>query len=259
MSKQLRLDFSHGFDADIWEVLSFGNRLLITTRDSEALAVRFSLLDLDRGEFVWKDISFDESWWISVYHFAGDFIVFQTYDDTQNIEARSVFGFDTTSMEATWAVENVKLFNVQSGLLQLAAISDPAYQFKIDIRTGAETNEPSNSSEVMVSTVTSYPTHYEPESPHFATVTKFLKEKQSVELIGSCDYLEWDEYFAVAANTKEDTGYTLDLFVFTLSGELLMHQLLEKGLKGLATGTFFIVNQGLIFVEGKRNLNVYGF
>lgn len=259
MSKQLQHHFSHGFDADIWEVLSFGNQLLITIRDSESLAVRFSLFDLNAGDFLWKDISFEESWWISVYHFAGDVIVFQTYDDTQNIEARSVFGFDTTTLEATWSVDDVKLFNVQSGVLQLAAISDPIYQFKIDLRTGAEVNEPTISSEPSESTETFYPTHYEPENPHFLTVSKFLKEKLSVELVGSCDYLEWDQYFSVAVNTKEGAGYKLDLFVFNLNGDLLLQQVLERELNGLATGTFFIVNQALIFVEGKRNLIVYGF
>ncbi|MFT7151040.1 MAG: hypothetical protein ACI82Q_002915 [Nonlabens sp.] len=259
MSKQLQHHFSHGFDADIWEVFSFGNQLLITIRDSEALAVRFSLFDLNAGDFLWKDISFEESWWISVYHFAGDVIVFQTYDDTQNIEARSVFGFDTTTLEATWSVDDVKLFNIQSGVLQLAAISDPIYQFKIDLRTGAEVNEPTISLEPVALSETFYPTHYEPESPHFVTVAKFLKDKLSLELVGSCDYLEWDQYFAVAINTKDAAGYKLDLFVFNLNGDLLLHQLLESELKGLATGTFFIVNQALIFVEGKRNLIVYGF
>lgn len=259
MSKQLQLNFSHAFDADIWEILSFGDRLLITIRDSEALKVHFSLFDLATNEFIWKDISFDESWWISVYHFEGDFILFQTYDDTQNIEARSAFGFDPVTMEANWAVEDVKLFNVQSGLLLLSAISDPAYQFTIDLRTGAETEESTSASKTFTAAPTSYPTHYEPDNPYFDTVSQFLKQKMNVDLVGSCDYLEWGQYFAVAVNTQNAAGYSLDLFVFTLSGELLIHQLLEQNLKGLSTGTFFIVNQELIFVEGKRNLVVYGF
>lgn len=255
----MRHDFSHDFDADIWEVLSFGNQLLITIRDSEKLSVNFSLFDVSKGEFIWKEISFEASWWISVYHFAGDVIIFQTYDDTQNIEARSVFGFDTKTLEATWSVDEVKLFNVASGMLKLASINDPEAQFSIDIRTGEEQQEPTMASGTSDDIKTLHPFHYEPDGDHFITVAKFLKEKQSFELVGSCDYLEWDEYFAVSANTKDEAGYTLDLFVFNLTGELLLHESLEEGMKGLATGTFFIVNQALIFVKGKRNLTIYSF
>lgn len=259
MSKQLQHDFSQDFNADIWEVLSYGNQLLITTRDSEALTVSFSLFDLGTKSFLWKDISFDESWWISVYHFTEGVIIFQTYDDTQNIEARSIFGFDTIHLEAIWSVDEVKLFNVSSGLLTLASINDPEAQFRIDIRTGMEFDQEEEISVEDKGLYTTYPLHYEPESPHFETVSRYLKERLDVVLEGSCDYLEWEGHFAVSVNTRENTGYNLDLFVFSLEGELLLHQSLEKGLKGLATGTFFIVNQALIFVEGKRNLVFYGF
>ncbi len=254
----MRHDFSYDFDADIWEVLSFGNQLLITIRDSEKLSVNFSLFDVLKGEFIWKDISFEASWWISVYHFAGDVIIFQTYDDTQNIEARSVFGFDTKTLEATWSVDDVKLFNVASGMLKLASINDPEAQFSINIRTGEE-QAPSVVPTIPDNTRTLHPFHYEPDGDHFVTVAKFLKEKQSFELVGSCDYLEWEDYFAISANTKDEAGYTLDLFVFNLKGELLLHEPLGERMNGLATGTFFIVNQALIFVKGKRNLTIYSF
>ncbi len=259
MSKQLQHDFSQDFNADIWEVLSYGDQLLITTRDSEKLTVSFSLFNLSTKSFLWKDISFEESWWISVYHFAEGVIVFQTYDDTQNIEARSVFGFDTISLEAIWSVDQVKLFNVASGLLTLASMDDPEAQFSIDIQTGLEVEQSEVALSEASSWQTSYPLHYEPESPHFETVSRFLKDHHDVVLEGSCDYLEWEGHFAVAANSKENTGYNLDLFVFSLAGDLLLLEPLEKGLKGLATGTFFIVNQALIFVKGKRNLVVYSF
>ncbi|WP_208505826.1 DUF4905 domain-containing protein [Roseivirga sp. E12] len=252
-------DFSHGFDADIWEVLSHGDQLLITTRDSEKLTVSFSLFNLVTKKFLWKEISFEESWWISVYHFTNGIVVFQTYDDTQNIEARSVFGFDTESLEAIWSVDGVKLFNVRSDVLTLASMEAPESQLSIDIRTGQETNESNKVSESPTLSEASYPIQYDSESPHFATISRFLKERQNLTLEGSCDYLEWKDHFAVTVNSKEDGGYNLDLFVFSLEGDLLLNQSLDRGLKGLATGTFFIVKQDLIFVGGKRNLMIYGF
>ncbi len=257
MSKQLEPIFSHSFKADIWEVLPSGNRLLITVRDHENLSVSFSLFSLDTNSFLWEDISFEENWWISVYHFVDDVIVFQTYNDTQDIESRSVFGFDINDMEALWSVEDVKLHRQNSFTLKLTSLEDVNEVTLIDIRSGSEVSErklPPSLPEVRNEL---FPVHYEEGNPHFETLSKFLRLKEYALLNGSCDYLETEKVFAIAGNSKEETGYNLDLFVFSQEGDLLLQERLDKEMKGLATGTFFIVNQALIFVKGKQSLVLY--
>ncbi|MFY0591239.1 DUF4905 domain-containing protein [Roseivirga sp.] len=260
MSEQLRAVFSHEFKQDIWEVLPYGNKLLITLRDRENLQVTFSLFDLEKLTFQWQSISFDEAWWISVYDFQDDVIVFQTYDDTQNIEARSVFGFDINSLEALWSIEDVRLNKAANGLLSVSSLETEDDGFLIDLKTGEEVSkdghgEPKNDKEVNCK----FPIHYETDSPHFETISRFVKSKLEIEIYGSCDYLEMPNFFALALNTKTETGYNLDFFVFNHDGAVLLNKTLDRDLKGLASGTFFIVGQALIFVEGKRNLVFYSF
>lgn len=259
MSKQLEHVFSHQFKTDIWEVLPSNHRLLITTRDSETLQVSFSLFDLEENKFLWDNVSFEESWWISIYDFSGDVIVFQTYNDTQDIEARSAFGFDIHTAEALWSIDDIKLNKASDGRLTVTPLSGEHDAFMINTKTGEELD----SSEYFESKSTrnedKFPLHYESDSPHFETLSSFVRAKLDIELVGSCDYLEINDFFAIAVNSKAKTGYNLDLFVFSHEGELLMQNSLDRELKGLASGTFFIVSQALIFVEGKRNLVFYRY
>lgn len=259
MSKQLEHVFSHQFKTDIWEVLPSGHRLLITTRDSEALQVSFSLFDLERNQFLWENISFEESWWISVYDFSGNVIVFQTYNDTQDIEARSAFGFDIQTTEALWSIEDIKLNKASDGQLTVTPLSGEHDSFIINTKTGEELDSAEHSEPTSVGDKDRFPLHYESDNPHFETLASFVSSKLDLALVGSCDYLEIDDFFAIAVNSKTETGYNLDLFVFSHEGDLLLQKPLDRDLKGLASGTFFIAGQALIFVEGKRNLVFYSY
>lgn len=259
MSKQLELVFSHHFKTDIWEVLPSGDRLLITTRDSESLQVSFSLFDIEKNEFLWENISFEESWWISVYDFSGDVIVFQTYNDTQDIEARSAFGFDIHSTEALWSINDIKLNKASNGRLSVMPLSGEHESFLINTRTGEELDSTEHFDSDSTEIDKRFPIHYEPDNPHFETLASFISTKLDLKLLGSCDYLEVEEFFAMAINSKAEVGYNLDLFVFSHEGDLLLQKPLDRELKGLASGTFFIASQALIFVEGKRNLVFYRY
>lgn len=261
MSQQLAHKFSLPFEADIWEVRASGNYLLVTTRDNEQLQVRFSLFDMTENEFVWKDVSFEESWWISVYHFVDGIVVFQTYPDTQDIESRSVFGFDILTMEALWSVDDVKVRLKKGSILELTFLDNQEERLFIDIKTGETSENFMERGEVDLNNAQDQfvPRHYEKNSEHFETLSNFLSNTLNLELEGSCDYLETEGFFAISANSRSEIGYNLDLFVFDHDGRLLLRELLDTDMKGLATGTFFKVGQALIFVQGKRHLVFYSF
>lgn len=262
MAQQLEHKFSVSFETNIWEIRASDHGLLVTTRDSESMQVRFSLFDLNRREFLWKDISFEEPWWISVYHFSRQIIVFQTYQDTQNIESRSLFGFNIDTMEAIWSVEEVSVKVRSEQLLELTPLEGHEEgSYLINIETGALVGDQEKLQGVDTSDVAdqTLSRHYEVDSKYFETLSEFLSKKVGFELEGSCDYLETSDFFVISANSRTKTGYNLDLFVFDHGGRLLLQESLDSDMKGLATGSFFIVGQALIFVQGKRNLVFYSF
>lgn len=258
MVKKLELHFSRPFEADIWEQSISDSRLLLTMRDAQSLNVSFSLMNLTDGSFIFEDLTFEEDWWVSVYHFFSDVALFQVYEDTQDIEARSYFALDLNSQEAIWSLDSVIALGRQGDFVQMRSREDESDPFWIDIRSGEVLN--SFPEEIVVGDI-SYqvksPLHYTEEGAHFQTVKQFLAQRHGIEIVKACDYLEYRNHAFIAYHKQ--AGESLEHFLSVISpgGELILHQKRDSDLKGLISGAFFIAEEQLIFVEGRKTLKSY--
>ena len=258
MPKQLHLQFSEVFPTDIWETALSNDRLLISNRNGEAMEATFSLFHLGKQHFEWKALGFDENWWVTVYAFVGDIIVFQIFNDAQNIEERSVFGFDAITQEAVWSVDDINVRGLNGFALSLKTNEEGAELFSIDIRTGNEILSAEEDFSVKpMSGSLILPFHYTGDSDYFSMVVRFLKEFAEVDLVGACDYLEYEGLIFISAHEKLEQNLTNKLYVFNANGELVLKEVLAQHGKGLASDTFYIVNEQLIFVKEKREVKCY--
>ncbi|WP_305982090.1 DUF4905 domain-containing protein [Roseivirga thermotolerans] len=253
MSSVLNLKFSQPFESPVWEVKCHDDKLLINTRNHENFHSAFALVDLKNKELLWQGLEFEDPWWVSAYHLYNNVVVFQKFEDTQNIESRSVFGFDLQKQEVVWSLENVKLLGAQNHLLYLT-MPEAEEKLSFDVLKGDWTEAQKVDREVPLE---QYPVHYEVDNPHFETLARFLDLKAGLELKGSCDYLEASGTIFIAANHVMDELKALTLCVFDESGNLLLRESLDSGVKGLVSGAFFIVQDALIFVTGKNELKIY--
>lgn len=258
MPKQLHLQFSEVFPTDIWETALSSDRLLISCRNGDAMEATFSLFNLNNHQFEWKALGFDENWWVTVYAFVGEIIVFQIFNDSQNIDERSVFGFDVNAQEAVWSVDNINVRGLNGYALSLKVNEEETEVFTIDIRSGNEILETEEDFSVKsMSGNLILPFHYTGDSNYFATVVRFLKEFAEVDLVGACDYLEYEGLIFISAHEKLEQNLTNRLYVFNANGELVLTEVLAQHSKGLASDTFYIVNEQLIFVKEKREVKCY--
>lgn len=251
LSTPFTSEFSIEFDAPIWEIRPAGNLLLVTLKDKEQLQTTFSLFDLSTNAFLFENISFEEDWWVSLYLFDGEIAVFQHYDDTQDIEKRSVFGFDCSKQEVLWAIEDIKLQQVDSQTIYCVPMdAEEGYYF--DTHKGEIIASPQKEHALSEGI---YPIQYQSETEHHQLITKFVA-RQRQGLVGPIDYLEQDDLIIISANFEQEGTYELCLFVYDSKGHLLEEIVLGKELVGQALGTFFILKQALIFVEETQLIQV---
>ncbi len=251
VSTVLNLKFSYDFKTPVWEVKSSDGFLVINNRDSDSLQSSFALFDLDQNELSWENLEFDDSWWVNAYHITDSQIVFQKFEDSQDIENRSVFGFDLTTQEVSWSLENVLLIGASDDQIFLRQKDDEELLFNID------SQEWENKKNERIDSIIDFPLHYEADSDHFDTLAKFLKKKVNIDLTGSCDYLEYRGLIFISANHEINREKALSLYIFSSVGNLLLEETLDKGMKGLVSGSFFIVNGAVIFVQNKTQLKIY--
>lgn len=254
LSTPLAPDFLFQFSSDIWELKAFQGKLLITLRSKEELKTSFSLFEQRERRFLWQDLSFSEEWWLSVFYAYGSVIVFQVFEDTQDISSRSFFGFDWHNQQTTWSLEDCKILATEGVHLKVEGTSPDAPALLFNIESGEWVEEK------IVNTVDDialYPVHYEEDSSYFDTLATFLSTYAKVTIKGSCDYLEYGDYIFIAAHVVQNKAIDLQFFAFDSAGTLLLQESLDKELKGLAAGTFLIAEEELIFVKGKRELQLY--
>ena len=157
-----------------------------------------------------------------------------------------------------WSVDNINLRGLNGFALSLKANDEEAEIFTIDIRTGNEILETEKDFSIKsMSSGIKLPFHYTGDSDHFATVGRFLKEFAEVGLVGACDYLEYEGLIFISAHEKLEQNLTNRFYVFNANGELVLTEVLAQHSKGLASDTFYIVNEQLIFVKEKREVKCY--
>lgn len=251
LSSPFESEISIEFEAPIWEVRPAGQLLFVTTRDKEQLQTQFSLFDLESNEFVFSNLAFEEDWWVSLYQFNGKQAVFQHYDDTQDIEKRSVFCFDCDSQQVIWSFDHVKLQQVNDQIIKCSSIGGEE-EFFVAINTGDKVDAPSQEA---VNTSGTYPIQHAEETAHYNLLIDFVNRHKG-GLVGPIDYLEHKDFIFISANFRNKDTYSLFLFVYDSEGALIEEVELENDLSGQAIGTFFILDQALIFVEKKHKIQV---
>ena len=255
---KLPLLFSEGFDAPIWEMHLNKKYLLISTRNQKILEVTFHLFDIESKEFLWRDLVFEEPWWIGVTHFYDDTIVFHTYQNSQDLESKSIFGFNWIEKEVVWVHEGCNPIRViKSDVFCEKTGGDIKEIFRADIKKGTKVilkELPAfdqKKKNVMVSKPTQNPLHYVEGTTAFESVAKYLKLKQNIDIVGACDYLEHNDRIVISYFEEKKEGKENTMLVLDKELNMIDFFILSSGLSGLASDTFFIVNEALIFVRNR--------
>jgi len=142
--------------------------------------------------------------------------------------------------------------------VQLKSLEAGDVLFYLDIRNGETfASMPENYWVQAISDPVIYPLHYKEEGDHFDTISAFGNRKLGKQLKGACDYLEHAGLVFLTYHYPDQTGFTNELVIYDPKTGPLFEKMLNKGADGLASGTFFIVHEQLIFVEGKNRLYSY--
>jgi len=82
-----------------------------------------------------------------------------------------------------------------------------------------------------------------------------LKLQFDIDSIGACDYLEYKDSIVVSYFEKNDEYLVNTLVVLDQNLKVIDSYVLDSDLNGLASDTFFIVSEALIFVRNKNLLS----
>lgn len=249
---------TYHFPGTIWKTLADPARgiLFLEIRNAGERTVSFAALRLTDHFWLFKDLSFDEPWWISLTAVEQDILLFTTYDDTSNPDKKSIIAYDMARQKIVWWRSGFTFSAVRPG--QVIGL-DKKFLWKevvLDIVRGEEVQEVAPDLETKQNFHVIRPFQYQAGSEAFETVRNFLMTTCQLTSPVAIEYREFEPYIIISVFVQEEELANF-LYVFTTSGQKVLNERLGEQLSGIGVDTFFILNGCLIFVKNKNELVSY--
>ena len=245
------------FEGVIWNILQVpGSTLLILEiRDEERREARFSALDFEQNTFVFKNILFEEPWWIGMTAATREVLLLHVFQHTENPDRKDLMAWDIYKQERRWKLDDFS-FDFLSGNKVHGRLLGKDDAMTIDLSTGR--NSENNSIEIHPeeNIHSLKPFQYVAGTDYFDMVNSFLTQKLNVASLAGVEYLEYDSLIFISYHAHQESLVN-QLVVLTPDGTIILHEKLGGELKGIGLETFFILSGCLFFVRNKVELVSY--
>lgn len=254
----IEFQFSHRFEGTVWNTLADGGneRLFLEIRDAEKKTASFSSLNVRNNQWLWKDVVFDEPWWVSLRAVQDDILLLTVYADTGNPDRKSVIAFHVTEQRMVWWRNRFAVTHVNHRYVMGTDERFPGKESVLDLFTGADVSRTDFDLEDMQNFPVIRPFQYREGTSHFDTVRDFLRARWGVSPVVTIEYLEFQSLIIMSVFLKEN-GLANYLYVLSDRGDLLVKEKLGEDLSGVGLDTFYVYSGHLIFVRNKNELTSF--
>lgn len=258
MTSTLQFNFSQHFSGIIWSFLAVPEKdiLVIEVRDDAKFQVTFSALNYSTNQFLWKDFSLKESWWVGLKAANKHLVLFDRFITKGNPDHKSLIALDIISKAIQWEVDEFSFYDWNDTTIFGYQTQEDVVPATIDIKTGVVTTSDWKAPVKRETSIVN-PTQYLEGSEHFDTVKRFIGHKTHFVAVKGVEYIEIPDWIVVGVYHESEGSLANYLLVFTKDGELQLKEKLGEKLQGLGTDTFFMLSGCLFFVKNKSELVAY--
>ena len=235
--------------------------LLFEIRAEARRQVTFAAYQYEMKKFLWQDVAFEESWWISLLAVSDSIVLLQKYDNAENPDIRSVWAFNLETQQIQWKREKFSLHQLRDHLVSGYNLSEKdSALVELDLKSGEVIEKPGDTE--LFDEPGKIPDLYKPfqyheGTPYLETVRKFLNDHCNIHAVGAAEYLEYNKMIIISYNIQQENGLANFLLVIDEKAEILMNEKLGEQLKGIGVDTFFVLSGCLFFVRNKTELLSY--
>lgn len=256
MINKLEFNFSQAFEGIIWKLLKVEEHsiLLLEVREPDKHEARFSAFDYRANKFLWKDILFEEPWWIGLAATTSDVMLLNLYLNLENPDEKGLMAFHVHEQKILWRNDFFCFSSLEGEAITGYLVKDDFKSVKLDVNSGEnlQMHDIKNRSTENISVIK--PFQYVESNSYFGIVKSFITEKLNVMPVSGVEYLEYHSFIMISYYVQQDNCLANYLIVMTKTGETVLHDKLGQSLKGIGLETFFILSGCLFFVRNKCEL-----
>ncbi len=227
--------------------------LALEIRHAGSKEVSFAVIDYEKSELVFDGLGLDETWWVGLAGFCNGKLFFHTFADREYPEPQGVIVADVAEQALLWEKKDVYLEEITENEVIVSWLEDGEKKHQLlDSQTGNKIEKSLKVQRHKVNQVF-FPSQYETGTAYFETVRKFLAQKFGINPVQQLDYLEVGSNIVIAYLIEKGSF----LLILNHAGEVLFHQLMDSQAKGLASESFFVVNNLMISIADKKKLLIF--
>lgn len=242
------------FSGVVWNIVAHPDRplLLVESRDEKKKQAAFSVLDVNSGDFLWKEEVFEEPWWISLTEAVNDIVLLTVFREGENPDHKTLLACDLTTRTLLWWRNNFSMSDVNSSSVSGTDAAQGMKKITLDLRTGQEV-----SGHQVLPLARNFPVtkpfQYLEGSRHFDTVSAFVAARSDVRPVSMIEYAEYGPFVVISCYGQQD-GLANFLLLFRNDGRPVFVETIGENLKGVGMDTFFIFSGYLTFVKKRSSL-----
>jgi hypothetical protein len=258
----------------IWRILfSSQNKIVGETRNKEAKLASFFCVDARTGKSLWKEIEFDEPWWIGIETVYDKWIILHRFARPDMPEHRGIHMVELATGKLLWRNDELTYWFVHDQkLYAYKYIFEKRLGYEIDINTGIVLNEYADNLDVF-NKLRGQVLQKESEGMQGTIFSELYSQKQVdsevasiIQQITGGNALEgWKEFLLrsnillVSYYRKENSSAsaTLEniLTVYdTERREMRFNEIIVKGVQAPSPDTFFVKDEFVYFIKNQNTL-----
>jgi hypothetical protein len=252
----IELKARHFFQGTVWNIINHPDLplLFLEIRKEQTKTVSFAAYDLEADSFIWRDISFEEPWWIRLGASCGPVLIFSIYTNTSNPDSQSILAYDIYKKSVIWWKNDFTLTGAVDCYVAGTQLKTGSRQITLDHLTGETIEKTELEWQQNFSLIR--PLQYQHGNTHFDTIKLFLERKFRISAVSAIEYVEYGSLIVISCYIEEN-GLANNLYVISSDGSVLLDERIGERLKGIAIDTFFLLSGYLIFVKNKGELVSY--
>ncbi|MGB5531427.1 MAG: DUF4905 domain-containing protein [Ignavibacteriaceae bacterium] len=257
----------------IWRIIpTKENKLILEERQTEKRQVYFHCMVLDSGKKIFKNLQFEEKFWIGIETVRGDLIFFHKFAKPDMPKHRGIFAFDIRSQNFLW--ENPELifqFILKEKLYAFKEKFEGRIYYSINLLNGEiveEIGEDYNlinnlRHESLIEEDNKdqmFPEVFEADSEFDNFAKEFINSLRNHFVIsGKIEHILKNNLLMISFHEANSKGSLNNLFkaVDLSTGKYILEEVINKETSLYLTDSFFVKDQFLFLLFGKTRLEVY--
>ena len=254
---------NYNFEGKIWNTTFSKEFCVLEIRDESTRQVSFSCINLTTGIILWKNLSPEKSWWLSLVGIFDEFLILHKYSSNQKPEPKGLLIIDALSGAIVERIDDWIFFNYAVNILTVYQLQNnqPVYK-DINLTTLlSESPQATLSNHLLLSNSPQVATfekinHYPDDSPYFPTIYKFLYRLMNIDAVKGVDYLEISNKIIISYYIYRDKSFLNYLLVTNRSRQILLNDLIAEA-EGIGIDTFTVKSDTLLYVKNQTQFVGY--